>query len=354
MINVYIDPSSYLFLDNKLFVESPSYYFPEGVRGAIYLKRYCLKRNINLNTIDFWDKENKTENDIYVSFEHKNLLRKIYWHFKNKNYPIFLNLSHFKKRILFNNESPTVLPEVYKNIDNLFTIYDEIYFSHKINHPVIRYLQPPFQPYDNILLSYWNNFDRKFLVMINANKMTDLYRRFIIFTNKKRLPFQKNLLGERIKIIEFFSRTNDIDLYGLDWDKRLPFPYWFHKKAIKKVYKGPLKSKHQKLSEYTFAIATENNITPGFISESLFDCFFVGTIPIYLGAPDVQEYIPKECFIDMRNFKNYEELRKFLKSLTESEIKKYKENGRLFLESEKYKPFTKEYFAKIFVGVCTS
>ena len=54
----------------------------------------------------------------------------------------------------------------------------------------------------------------------------------------------------------------------------------------------------------------------------------------------------------MRRFKNYTELRNFLKSLSESEIKTYKENGRRFLESEQYKPFTKEYFAKIFVDTC--
>ena len=83
-------------------------------------------------------------------------------------------MSHFKKRILFNSEPPTVLPEVYKNIDNLFKIYDEIYFSCKTDDPRCHYFHIPEQPYDGILFNYWNNLDRKFLVMINMNKKTAL------------------------------------------------------------------------------------------------------------------------------------------------------------------------------------
>jgi hypothetical protein len=155
-----------------------------------------------------------------------------------------------------------------------------------------------------------------------------------------------------MKAIIFFSRTNDVDLYGFDWDKPLLFPYWFHKNTIKKVYKGTLEDKYKKLSEYNFALAFENCELPGYITDKIFDCFYVGTVPIYLGDPDVEKRIPKNCFIDMRDFKNYEELKTFLKSLTESEIKKYKENARLFLESERVELFTKEYFAEIFVDAC--
>jgi len=351
MINVYIDPPTHSLLSNKLFRKSSSQYHLERmeffVSLFVYLRKYCSDRKININTIDFWSESKKTPNDVYVSLEHKNSIRKMYWWFKNKNYSS-LNISHFKKRILFGSEPPTVLPEVYKNLDNLFKVYDEVYLSCKVNNSRCHYFHIPQQPYKSIVSDYWNNFDRKFLVMINSNKSTRLYRRLIILMNRKHLNFQKDLLGERIKIIEFFSRTRDIDLYGVDWDKRLHFPYWLYTGAIQKVYKGLVGSKHQKLSEYTFAIALENSITPGFIGEALFDCFYVGTIPVYLGAPDVQEYIPKECFIDMRDFADYEELRTFLQSLNAPQIASYKEHARKFLESEQYKPFTNEHFAKTF------
>ncbi len=88
----------------------------------------------------------------------------------------------------------------------------------------------------------------------------------------------------------------------------------------------------------------------GFVTEKIFDCFYAGTIPVYLGAPDIEKYVPKECFIDMRNFKDYGKLRQFLKSLTKSEINAYKENARKYLEPEQFEPYTKEHFAEMFVA----
>jgi len=347
MTNVYIDPYSYVHLANILFKEDTIYNRNDRFAGWRYLKKYCFERNMSLNTIDFWKENKATKEDIYVSFDHKDFIRKLYWRFKNKNYPI-VKLNKFKKRILFQYEPPLIMPEVYTNINGLLKIYDKIYFSCEIDNQKCYCFHSP-RPYNEIMFDYWGNSNRKFLTMININKSPRLFRRLIMWKNKKLLPLQKELLSDRIKIIEFFSLTGDIDLYGIDWDKNPHFPLSFSKKAIQKVYKGPVVSKFQKLSEYKFGIAFENSIVPGFIEEALFDCFYTGTVPIYLGAPNIEKYIPKNCFIDMRDFKNYEELKQYLKALTESEIKIYKENARKFLKSEKFKPFTKEYFAKLFV-----
>ena len=43
---------------------------------------------------------------------------------------------------------------------------------------------------------------------------------------------------------------------------------------------------------------------------SSFDAFVAGNIPIYWGADDIEDYIPKNCFIDRRNFSNHEKLYK--------------------------------------------
>ncbi len=336
MINVYLDPSSHVFLNNQLFKKDMIYNRDDLFLSARYLKEYCLKKNINLNTIDFWDENKATGEDIYVSSEHKIFIRKAYWKFKNKNYPI-VKLDKFKKRILFQFEAPVIMAEVYLNIKSLFKIYDKVFFSCKIDNPKSRYFHLP-QTYGRVFLNYWENSDRAFLTMINSN---------IRPRSWKRKP-----LNERVKAVKFFSKTTDIDLYGTGWNKRPLLPYWFYKKAIQKARRGPVKSKYSTLSKYNFSISFENGIFPGYFSEKIFDCFLVGTVPIYLGAPDIEKYVPKECFIDMRDFKNYNELKLFLKSLKKSEIQSYKENGRKFLESERYKPFTKEHFAKIFVDAC--
>ena len=338
MLNVYIDPNSYFHLNNELFRKDSKYNLNDCLAGARFLRNYCRERGINLNTIDLWNPAKADPADIYVSFDHKFLLRKFYWKLKNKNYQI-INPKRFKKKILFHFEPPVVMPEIRYLVKKTLKIYDKVFFTWETGIPEIRHFHTSLPIPDNrVFLNYWANTNRSFLTLINSNR--------------RLLSYYRELLTERIRAIIFFSQTGDIDLYGRDWDKPLPFPYWFHKNTIKKVYKGAVEDKYKKLSEYNFALAFENCELPGYITDKIFDCFYAGTVPIYLGDPDVEKYIPKDCFIDMRDFKNYTELRKFLKSLTESEIKTYKENGRRFLESERVKPFTKEYFAKIFVETC--
>ena len=340
MINVYIDPTSYVHLNNVFFREDSKYSTNNSNGPFIFLKKYCRERDINLNTIDLWNPVAANSKDIYVSFDHKFLLRKIYWKLKNRNYPI-INPKRFKKKILFHFEPPVVIPEIRYMYKKIMKIYDKVFFTWGTGIPQIRHFHTPLPILGNgVFPDYWANTNRRFLTLINSNR--------------RLFSYYKELLTERIRAIIFFSQTNDIDLYGRDWEKLPLFPYWFHKNTIKRVYKGILEDKYKKLSEYNFAFAFENCALPGYITDKIFDCFYVGTIPIYLGDPDVEKYIPKNCFIDMRDFKNYEELKRFLKSLTESEIKKYKENARLFLESERVELFTKEYFANIFIEACTN
>mgnify|MGYP001558989709 CR=1 FL=1 len=335
MLNVYLDPSSYVHLGNAFFKKNDRYNINNCREPFIALKEHCRERDLNLNTIDFWNPAKAEGSEIYVAFEHKFILRKLYWKFRNKNYPI-VDIKKFKKRILFQFEPPVVVPEIKYLIKQTLKIYDKVFFTWETNVPRIGHFFTPLPiPETGIMLEYWSNSDRKFLTLINSNRTL--------------FSYHKELITERIKVVNFFGATEDIDLYGRDWDKPLPFPYWFQKNTIRKVYKGTLDNKYEKLSQYKFAFAIENCELPSYITEKIHDCLYVGTVPIYLGAPDIEKFIPKNCFIDMRDFKNYQELRKFLKSLTESEIKNYRENGRRFLESEKVTAFTKEPFVEKFV-----
>ena len=341
MANVYIDPSSYVYLDNVLFGKDAKYNRDNSLLGWRTLKEYCALHGMNLNTIDVWNGKTADARDIYVSFDHKFLPRRLYWKLKNSVYPIRqpADSSRFAKKILFQFEPPNVMPEIRYLTNRVLSVYDTVFFAWKMDNSRIRHFLF-YQIGNGIVPNYWEKKDRKFLTLINSNRK-------VVFRHHE-------LLTERIKALLHFAKTGEVDLYGFGWSEHPLFPYWFKKRAIRKIYKGSVGNKHEKLSEYTFALAFENCELPGYITEKVFDCLYAGTVPIYLGAPDVVEYIPKDCFIDMRDFKNYEELRTFLKSLPESEIKTYKENGRRFLESEQYKPFTKEHFAKTFLEACIS
>ena len=78
-----------------------------------------------------------------------------------------------------------------------------------------------------------------------------------------------------------------------------------YEKVVRKTYRGVAQSKYEIQSNYTFTICYENMMLLGWLNENIFDCFLVGTIPIYLGPPDVTDYVPAECFIDRRQFATY-------------------------------------------------
>jgi hypothetical protein len=62
--------------------------------------------------------------------------------------------------------------------------------------------------------------------------------------------------------------------------------------------KNELKSgKLAGLLPYQFSIAIENTSHPGYFTEKVMDCWLAGTIPIYFGALDLENYFPKESFI---------------------------------------------------------
>ena len=74
------------------------------------------------------------------------------------------------------------------------------------------------------------------------------------------------------------------------------------------------------LAGHDFALCFENMILPGWITEKLFDCFYAGTVPIYWDATDIERWVPRECFVDMRQFAGYEELRGFLMACSRADI----------------------------------
>ena len=48
-----------------------------------------------------------------------------------------------------------------------------------------------------------------------------------------------------------------------------------------------------------FSVAIENGQYETYFTEKLLDCFATGTIPVYLGAPDIGEHFNKDGIIDL-------------------------------------------------------
>ena len=115
-------------------------------------------------------------------------------------------------------------------------------------------------------------------------------------------------------------------------------------------YNGVVENKKLLMEKYRFSICYENtkNI-PGYITEKIFDSFFAGCVPIYWGANNILDYIPKDCFIDKRDFQTYEDLYEFIKNITEPEYLNYLENIENYLKSDAAFQFKSESFVKTMI-----
>ena len=53
------------------------------------------------------------------------------------------------------------------------------------------------------------------------------------------------------------------------------------------------------MATYKFTLAFENAIANDYVTEKFFEPLAAGSVPVYLGAPNIEEYAPGEnCFIN--------------------------------------------------------
>lgn len=145
------------------------------------------------------------------------------------------------------------------------------------------------------------------------------------------------LYTERRQIASFFStKTGEFDLYGRGWEG---FPCW------KGVVPHEGVAKVETLKHYKFTIAFENMRGAGHITDKLFPAMAGLSVPVYLGATDIANYVPKSSFIDRRDFSSHEELYEFLKKMDQKTHESYLASALDFLNHDpKREWFTTEYF----------
>ena len=83
----------------------------------------------------------------------------------------------------------------------------------------------------------------------------------------------------------------------------------------------PVEDKIKFFSSYKFSIAMENSEGDGYISEKIVDSFISGTIPIYYGDYNIDEYINPKSYILIKNEKNIKKKIKYIKEIDNDEEK---------------------------------
>jgi alpha(1,3/1,4) fucosyltransferase len=180
-----------------------------------------------------------------------------------------------------------------------------------------------------------------------------------LIASHKFVKHPQELYTARLEAIRWFEKNHpeDFDLYGFGWDQHrfsgsLIFLNNFPRlnqilKSHFPSYRGSIDSKFDTLQGYKFAICYENaRDIKGYITEKIFDCFFAGCVPVYWGAPNVTDVIPKETFIDKREYDSYSELYNYITNMSDEEYNSYIAAIKEFMEGEKVYPFSAEYFAE--------
>lgn len=308
----------------------------KGLESSIFLtlKKYLELRNIDINTYDVLTEKAPYK---YVYFD-----LPYFW-----NFPAWkLILTNRHKNILICNESSLIIPFNYwKIIHTFFTRVYTWYPEIVDNKKYFKYLIP--KSSEGIETKAKKFKEKKFLVIINKNTLP-----FFPFQLLK--SFGRELYSERIKSMEYFEKTvpDKFFIYGRGWNKPKKNNLTERLFGFKKYsnYKGEVDNKIELVSNFKYCLCFENlTDIDGYITEKIFDCLKARCVPIYWGASDIEKYIPKDCFIDFRDFNDYGKLLIYLESISEKRYGKYIENIEKLLSDKKFiNTWFEDQFAKFF------
>lgn len=310
MKKIILKPSSGdIFLNNKVFGYKSSC-------NAYYKADETLsKKGIKIDTFDVVKKEDEGDVAIFNDIPYPWQLSE--WRFL---------LAAKAKKALFVYESPIINP--FNHLKFLHRFFDVVYTWN--DNQVDGGKRKKFFVTQMDLDSSVTKKDfkaKKLISFINSNKAAPWLFKLIS-------PAEKDLYYERIKVSDFFEEKvpSQFDLFGKGWNEKKKFG----KTKYYSVFRGPVSwdDKLETLSNYKFSVCYENSIANGYITEKIFDCFKSKCVPLYLGAPNITEFIPKETFVDVRDFNDYEELFKFITSMDETTHENYIAAGQSFINSE--------------------
>jgi len=111
-----------------------------------------------------------------------------------------------------------------------------------------------------------------------------------------------NNQGPRVEIFEHLNSYKHVDSYGkLKNNSNFSIPG-----------RGDQKYKLHFLRDYKFTIASENSKADGYTTEKIIHPLSVGSIPIYWGSELVNQDFNKDCFVNINNFSNFDDVKEYI------------------------------------------
>jgi hypothetical protein len=318
---VFIDPPSADFFGDQLFDTGNTRLNRDGtLEPYARLQTRLAKRGIACHTADFLrDGRHLADNNHYWSLG------------ATGDYSYLIGRTDVRMRGIIVFEPPLVMPGLYKRVADFTRDFETVYIHNTIGagYPLggvdatkLRQLFWP-QPFATVDAAAWPQAKRiNKLVVISGN-------------HRPKYPGPE-FYSKRIDAVAALAGDNAIDLYGRGWSRwsrqSAWWPYLRNRRSLLSVYRGECRSKAEVLGRYRFSLCLENMPLPGYVSEKLFDCLYAGTVPLYLGAPDIAELIPTDAFVDLRDYPTWQDAWHDLHAMPEARWQAYRDAGRAFIE----------------------
>ncbi len=277
----------------------------------IEMKQEMERRGDSLHTLDMYD---INEVDYFLFFI-------LNWKIATK----IVRLGKADRMVYCNSEPPCVepmnSPKGYRDIRRIFP-YILTWNDDWVDNKTIFKRNDPYIFRDNRTGALCFD-EKKLITSISSNKIS---------------AHPDELYSERLRAIEYFEKNcpENFDFYGVGWNPE-----------EHRCYKGKVDNKTDFFHKYRFSICYENmrNIK-GYISEKILDCLTSGIVPIYAGADDIANYVPKDCFIALDDYDDYDSLTEYLINMSKEEYNNYLAAADRFLKSDEKSYFESKFYVE--------
>jgi hypothetical protein len=167
---------------------------------------------------------------------------------------------------------------------------------------------------------HWRNpnFKEKFDLMMSYHQSSDIYLPYLHPTYHTRFKDAPKPKKEGHLVAFFASNYNERSnrtRYVYELLKYLDVHCYgkcFRNRALKGE-EDNVQGKLGTLSTYKFDLAFENAVDVDYVTEKFYHPLMVGCVPVYLGAPNIDEYAPGDhCFINTADFQSPKDLAEYL------------------------------------------
>jgi hypothetical protein len=254
-------------------------------------------------------------------------------------------------------ESPLIAYRFYHRLERYSRLYPHVFYfrgmRERVTAPGTKFHTMHFpQSWSGTIPDARPWRDRDFLSMIASPKKAFPRRKVHNFRDLEREWIRRtdpwmssDLYISRMAAVVGFAARPGFHLYGRGWDAFAAAEGGEMPRAVAAAWRGPASDKAATLSRYRFSLCYENSRFPGYVTEKIFDCFFGGTIPVYLGAPDILDFVPGGTFVDASRFDTPAGLAAHLDGMPEAEATRMLGAARAFLASDGFRKFHEDAFA---------